>query len=65
MDEKSQVQDIADNMMTLADRLAVEGRFVDSAAVAGGVQVIKGLFTRLNPPKADGSPPNGDGAVGG
>jgi hypothetical protein len=55
--EQKEVQRIADAMLAVADRLAVEGRYADSGVVAMGIQTIKGLFTRLHPPAPEQEPP--------
>jgi hypothetical protein len=51
MDESQQVQAIVNSLQALADRLSMEGRLLDAAQAVGGLQTIRALYTRLNPPK--------------
>jgi hypothetical protein len=45
-----QVQAISDQLMALADGLANDGLVVASGVVLSGRQMIRALWTRLNPP---------------
>lgn len=50
MAEVEQIQAIVNGLQALADRLSLEGRYVDAAQAAAALQTIRALYTRLNPP---------------
>lgn len=45
------MQTLVNGLQGLSERLAVDGRYIDGALVAGGVQAIRALRTRLDPPE--------------
>lgn len=51
-----QLQTLIAGLQGLSERLALEARFVDAALVAGGVQAIRALRTRLEPPEPETKP---------
>lgn len=51
MTEADQVQAIANGMQATADALSIAGDHVGAARVAAGVQLLRGLWTRLRPPE--------------
>jgi hypothetical protein len=52
-----QLQQLLGGLQGIADRLALEGRFVDAALVAGSIQALRALRTALEPPKEPPKPP--------
>lgn len=48
--EDQQLQALIAGLQGLSESLALDARFVDAALVAGGVQAIRALRTRLEPP---------------
>jgi hypothetical protein len=51
MTEQEQIQAIVNSLQALADRLSMEGRLLDAAQAVAGLQTIRALYTRLQPPK--------------
>lgn len=49
-----QLQSLVDSLERLSERLALEERYVDGALVAGGIQAIRALRTKLGRAVAGG-----------
>lgn len=47
--DDTQLQELIGGMQKLSEGLALDLRFVDAALVAGGIQAIRALRTRLEP----------------
>lgn len=47
--DDSQLHKLLDGLQGLSERLALGSAFVDAALVAGGIQAIRALRTRLEP----------------
>lgn len=62
MDEAQQIQAIVNAMQGVADRLSMEGRFLDAAQVVAGQQALRAMWTRLHPPPVEAVPPPSNGA---
>lgn len=56
MTDDGQLQTLINGLQSLSERLAVDGRYVDGALVAGGIQAIRALRTRLEPPPEQQKP---------
>ena len=50
--DDTQLGALLGNLQALSDRLATECRYLDAAVVAGGLQAIRALRTRLEPSAA-------------
>lgn len=48
--DDSQLQSLITNAHGTADRLAIEGRYVDAAMIMGLIQAVRALRTKLEPP---------------
>ena len=49
--DDTDLQNLINLLMGVSDRLAAAQRYTDAALVAGGVQAIRALRTRLDPPE--------------
>lgn len=48
--DDSQLQVLLGSLQALSDRLATGGHYLDAALVSGGLQAIRALRTKLEPP---------------